>query len=74
MHSVVIATDLVIVPIEPGGPSVWAAAEAIDAIQNRREIKGTLEAAFLVSRKHRNTVIVPSSKRRSTTAMRSRSR
>ena len=56
-HSVVIASDLVIVPIEPGGPSVWAAAETIAAIQNGRAIKETLEAAFLVSRKHRNTVI-----------------
>lgn len=56
-HSVVIASDLVIVPIEPGGPSVWAAAETIEAIQNGRAIKETLEAAFLVSRKHRNTVI-----------------
>jgi chromosome partitioning protein len=56
-HSVVIASDLVIVPIEPGGPSVWAAAETIDAIHNGRAIKDTLQAAFLVSRKHRNTVI-----------------
>jgi chromosome partitioning protein len=56
-HSVVIASDIVIVPIEPGGPSVWAAAETIAAIQNGRAIKETLQAAFLVSRKHRNTVI-----------------
>ena len=25
-HSVVIASDLVVIPIEPGGPSLWAAA------------------------------------------------
>lgn len=56
-HSVVIASDLVVIPIEPGGPSLWAAAETIGAIQNGRAIKETLQAVFLVSRKHRNTVI-----------------
>jgi len=55
--SVVIASDTVIVPIEPGGPSVWAAAETIEAIRNGRAIKETLQAAFLVSRKNGNTVI-----------------
>jgi chromosome partitioning protein len=56
-HSVVIAADLVVIPIEPGGPSVWAAAETIHAIDQGRAIKENLQAAFLVSRKHRNTVI-----------------
>ncbi|MDP2622097.1 MAG: ParA family partition ATPase [Hyphomicrobiales bacterium] len=56
-HSVVIASDLVIVPIEPGGASLWAAAETLEGIHNGRALKENLEAAFLVSRKHRNTVI-----------------
>lgn len=56
-HSVVIASDLVMIPIEPGGPSVWAAAETIQAVNNGRAIKETLQAAFLISRKHGKTVI-----------------
>jgi chromosome partitioning protein len=56
-HSVVIASDLVVVPIEPGGPSLWAAAETIEAVNNGRALKEQLEAVFLVSRKHANTVI-----------------
>lgn len=56
-HSVVIASDLVVVPIEPGGPSLWAATETIEAVNNGRALKETLEAVFLVSRKHGNTVI-----------------
>ncbi len=56
-HSVVIASDLVVIPIEPGGPSLWAAAETIEAVNNGRALKDNLEAAFLVSRKHGNTVI-----------------
>lgn len=56
-HSVVIASDVVIVPIEPGGPSVWAAAETVAAITNGRAIKENLEAAFVISRKHGNTVL-----------------
>lgn len=56
-HSVVISSDLVVVPIEPGGPSLWAAVETIEAVNNGRALKETLEAAFLVSRKHGNTVI-----------------
>lgn len=56
-HSVVIASDLVVVPIEPGGPSLWAAAETIEAVNNGRALKEELQAVFLVSRKHANTVI-----------------
>jgi chromosome partitioning protein len=56
-HSVVIASDLVVIPIEPGGPSVWAAAETINAIRNGAAIKEHLQSAFLVSRKHRNTAL-----------------
>lgn len=56
-HSVVIASDLVVIPIEPGGPSLWAATETIEAVNNSRALKERLEAVFLVSRKHGNTVI-----------------
>lgn len=56
-HSVVIASDVVIVPIEPGGPSVWAAAETIATVNNGRALKERLDAAFLISRKHGNTVL-----------------
>ena len=56
-YSVVIASDLVVVPIEPGGPSLWAATETIEAVNNGRALKENLEAAFVVSRKHGNTVI-----------------
>lgn len=56
-HSVVIASDVVIVPIEPGGPSLWAAADTVAAVNNGRALKEHLDAAFLVSRKHGNTVL-----------------
>ena len=56
-HSVVIASDLVVVPIEPGGASLWAAAETIETVNNGRALKDNLKAVFLVSRKHGNTMI-----------------
>lgn len=56
-HSVVIASDVVIVPIEPGGPSIWAAVETIATVNNGRALKEHLHAAFVISRKHGNTVL-----------------
>ena len=56
-HSVVIASDIVVIPMEPGGPSLWAASETIEAVNNGRALKEIMQAVFPVSRKHGNTVI-----------------
>ena len=56
-RSVIIASDLVIMPIEPSGLSSWASDQTIEQIKQAQEYKETLKYGFVVSRKIGNTVI-----------------
>ena len=56
-RSVIIASDLVIMPIEPSGLSSWASDQTIEQIRQAQEYKQTLKCGFVVSRKIGNTVI-----------------
>lgn len=56
-RSVIIASDLVIMPIEPSGLSSWASDLTVQQVQQAREYKQTLKCGFVVSRKIGNTVI-----------------
>ncbi len=56
-RSVIIASDAVIIPIEPSGLSTWAATETIAQVREAQAIKETIKCGFVVSRKIGNTVI-----------------
>lgn len=56
-RAVIIASDIVVIPIEPSGASHWAAADTVAQVNEARIIKETQKAVFLVSRKIGNTVL-----------------
>ena len=53
----IIASDLVILPIEPSGLSSWASDLTVEQIRQAQEFKETLKCGFVVSRKIGKTVI-----------------
>ena len=56
-RSVIIASDLVVMPIEPSGLSSWASDVTVRQIQQAQDYKETLKCGFVVSRKIGNSVI-----------------
>lgn len=56
-RSVIIASDLVVMPIEPSGLSSWASDITVQQIQQAQDYKETLKCGFVVSRKIGNTII-----------------
>lgn len=56
-RGVIIASDVVLIPIEPSGLSTWAATETVAQVQEAQAIKPALKCGFVVSRKVGGTVI-----------------
>lgn len=56
-RAVIIASDIVVIPIEPSGASHWAAADTVAQVNEAKIIKETQKAVFLISRKIGNTVL-----------------
>jgi chromosome partitioning protein len=56
-RAAIIASDVVLVPIEPSGASIWASRDTIAQIQEAQSYKPSLKGAFVVSRKLANTVL-----------------
>lgn len=56
-RSVIIASDVVLIPIEPSGLSTWAASETVAQVQEAQALKPSLKCGFVISRKIGNTVI-----------------
>ena len=56
-RSCIIASDLVVMPIEPSGLSTWASDVTVQQVKQAREYKETLKCGFVVSRKIGQTVI-----------------
>lgn len=56
-RSVIIASDLVLMPVEPSGLSSWASDVTVQQIRQAQEYKETLKCGFVVSRKIGNSVI-----------------
>lgn len=56
-RSVIIASDVVLIPIEPSGLSTWAASETVGQVREAQAIKPSLKCGFVVSRKIGQTVI-----------------
>lgn len=56
-RAVIIASDVVAIPVEPSGLSTWAAGETVGQVREAQAIKETLKCGFVVSRKIGKTVI-----------------
>jgi chromosome partitioning protein len=56
-RSCIIASDFVVLPIEPSGLSTWASDLTVRQVREAQEYKETLKCGFVVSRKIGNTVI-----------------
>ena len=56
-RSCIVASDLVLLPIEPSGLSTWASDLTVRQIREAQEIKHNLKCGFVVSRKIGNTGI-----------------
>ncbi|RFP86312.1 cobyrinic acid a,c-diamide synthase [Rhodobacteraceae bacterium 63075] len=56
-RSCIIASDFVVLPIEPSGLSAWASDLTVTQVREAQDFKPTLKCGFVVSRKIGNTVI-----------------
>lgn len=56
-RSAIIASDLVVVPIQPSPYDVWAANEVIKLIREASVFKETLKSVFVINRRIVNTAI-----------------
>jgi chromosome partitioning protein len=56
-RSCIIASDFVVLPIEPSGLSTWASDLTVKQVREAQEYKPTLKCGFVVSRKIGKTVI-----------------
>ncbi len=56
-RSAIMASDLVLIPVQPSPYDVWAAKEIVDLIQEALVFKPTLKAAFVINRKIAKTAL-----------------
>lgn len=56
-RAVIIASDIVVVPIEPSGASDWASEVTIQQIQEARNYNAEIKAAFVIARALPRTII-----------------
>lgn len=56
-RSAILASDLVLIPVQPSPYDVWAAKEIVDLITEASAFKENLKTAFVINRKIVNTAI-----------------
>ena len=56
-RAAILASDLVLIPVQPSPFDVWAADDTVQLIQEAQQFKETLKAAFAINRKIVNTAI-----------------
>jgi chromosome partitioning protein len=56
-RSAILASDFVLIPVQPSPFDVWSCAEIAGLIQEGQQFKPSLQAAFVVNRKIANTAI-----------------
>jgi chromosome partitioning protein len=56
-RSAIMASDLVLIPVQPSPYDVWAAKEIVDLIHEAAIYKPKLKSAFIINRKIVNTAI-----------------
>ena len=56
-RSAIMASDLVLMPVQPSPYDVWASAEIVQLVREAQQFKDNLKSAFVVNRKIANTAI-----------------
>jgi chromosome partitioning protein len=56
-RSALMASDIVLIPVQPSPYDVWAAKEIVDLLEEIRPFKESLKNAFVINRKIVNTAI-----------------
>jgi chromosome partitioning protein len=56
-RAAIMASDLVLIPVQPSPYDLWAASETVQLIREARIYKENLRAAFVINRKIANTAI-----------------
>jgi chromosome partitioning protein len=56
-RAAILASDIVLIPIQPSPYDVWATAETVNLIREARQFKETLQAVFVINRRIANTAI-----------------
>lgn len=52
-----LASDLILIPVQPSPYDVWASADTVRLIREARQFKGDIKAAFLINRRIAKTAI-----------------
>ena len=56
-RAAIIASDVVVIPVQPSPYDVWAAAETVQLVREAQQFKPNLKAVFAINRKVVNTAI-----------------
>jgi chromosome partitioning protein len=56
-RSIILAADLVLIPVQPSPHDIWSAAEIVRLIEEAGTFKENLKTAFVVNRKITNTAL-----------------
>ncbi|MGI4765035.1 MAG: ParA family partition ATPase [Janthinobacterium lividum] len=56
-RAAIIASDVVVIPVQPSPYDVWAAAETVALVREAQQFKPRLKAVFAINRKIANTAI-----------------
>lgn len=56
-RAAILASDLVLIPVQPSPYDVWAARETVQLVREAQQFKPTLKSAFVINRKIANTAI-----------------
>ena len=56
-RAAIIASDVVVIPVQPSPYDVWAAAETVQLVREAQQFKPNLKAFFAINRKIVNTAI-----------------
>ena len=56
-RAAIMASDFVLIPVQPSPYDVWAAVETVQLIREARQFKESLQAAFVINRKIVNTAL-----------------
>ena len=56
-RAAILASDLVLIPVQPSPYDIWAAADTVSLIQEAQQFKSALKCAFVINRKIANTAI-----------------
>ena len=56
-RSAILASDIILIPVQPSPYDIWAAKEIVDLVAEVKVFKENLKAAFVINRKIVNTAI-----------------